>query len=109
MMLVGSCYRPQRSCGKVIFSQASVSHSVHGGASTSVHAGIHPPPGKHTPPPWEAHPPGSTHPWEAPPTVTAADGTHRTGMLSCTYLSLHNWLLVEDSVHFLKPFILCSH
>ena len=25
------CYLPQRNCGKVIFSQASVSHSVHSG------------------------------------------------------------------------------
>ena len=30
------CYRPQRGCGKVIFSQASVIHSVHrGGGSLS--------------------------------------------------------------------------
>ena len=43
-------YRPQQSCGKVIFSQASVSHSVHRGVSTSVHAGIHPP-GRYTPSP----------------------------------------------------------
>ena len=28
-----TCYRPQRNCGKVIFSHVSVSHSVHGGGS----------------------------------------------------------------------------
>ena len=44
------CYRPQRSCGKVIFSEACVKNSVHGGGvSASVHAGIHRPP-EQTPP-----------------------------------------------------------
>ena len=57
------------SCGKVMFSQASVSHSVHGGVSASVHAWIHHHPhfeadtpplllGRHPPPPWQ------TSPWE---------------------------------------------
>ena len=32
------CYRPQRSCGKVIFSQACVKNSVHRGVSLSQHA-----------------------------------------------------------------------
>ena len=37
-------YRPQHTCGKVIFSQASVSHSVHGGRCVSnMHWGRHPP------------------------------------------------------------------
>ena len=36
-----SCYHPQRSCGKVIFSQVCVKNSDHGGVSTSAHAGIH--------------------------------------------------------------------
>ena len=31
------CYRPQRSCGKVIFSQVSVNHSVQGGLCPSMH------------------------------------------------------------------------
>ena len=46
------CYRPQRIYGKVIFSQACVKNSVHGGVSVSVHAGIHTPPEAH---PREAH------------------------------------------------------
>ena len=49
-------YRPQRSCGKVIFSQACVKNSVHGGGvSAPVHAGIHTHPRadnpRQTPPP----------------------------------------------------------
>ena len=32
-------YRPQRSCGKVIFSQVSVSHSVHEGGGRVWHGG----------------------------------------------------------------------
>ena len=62
---VAGCYRPQRSCGKVMFLHLSVSHSVHEGVSASVHAGIHPPadtpPGsyKHTHTPLAAtHTPG---------------------------------------------------
>ena len=48
-----SCYRPQRSCGKVMFSQVCV--ILFTGGSASVHAGIppwskhHPPPGADTP------------------------------------------------------------
>ena len=46
--------------------------------SASVHAGIHTQPWADTTP--QAHtPPGQT-----PPTATAADGTHPTGMLSCS-------------------------
>ena len=43
-------YRPQRSCGKVIFSQVSISHSVHGGRGVdlSMHWGRHSP-GRHPP------------------------------------------------------------
>ena len=58
------------SCGKVIFSQASVSHSIHRRVSGSVHAGIHPTP-RQTPSPLEAPPPeahtplGSTPPRKA--------------------------------------------
>ena len=62
-------YRPQRSCGKVMFSQACVKNSVNReGVSASVHAGI--------------HPPGQTPPGRHPPAVTAADGTDPTGMHS---------------------------
>ena len=69
-------YRPQRSCGKVIFSQASVSHSVHSG-------GVHPragtPPGQVHPrgrcTPWQVHPLGRCTPWAGtPPTPPPHDG-----------------------------------
>ena len=92
-------YRPQRSCGKVIFSQACVKSSVHGGrgVSASVDAGIHPlgrhPPSKHPPrqTPLGRHPPLCRPPRQTsllgrpPPqqTATVADGTHPTGMHSC--------------------------
>ena len=61
-------YRPQRSCGKVMFSQACVKNSVHRGrVSASMHAGIHPLPGSHPP---GRHPTGQTPP---------APGRHRPG------------------------------
>ena len=48
------CCRPQ-SFGKVMFSQACVKNSVHGGEAYTPHPGRHPlgrhPPGRH-PPPW---------------------------------------------------------
>ena len=59
-------YRPQRSWGKVIFSQASVILLT--GGSASVHAGI--PPGPDTPleqTPWEQTPPRSRPPRSRPP------------------------------------------
>ena len=67
-------YRPQRSCSKVIFSQACVKNSVHGGGGLpQCMLGYtpldRPPMGRHTPP---------------QQTATAADGTHPTGMHSCT-------------------------
>ena len=62
-------YRPQRSWAKVIFSQACVKNSVHGGGgggrvSASVHAGIPPP--DQAPPP-RADPPEQTPPQSRPP------------------------------------------
>ena len=58
-------YRPQRSCGKVIFSQVSVSHSVDRGCVyPSMHWGRHPP-RRHLPrqtPRSCKHPPGQTPP-----------------------------------------------
>ena len=92
-------YRLQRSCGKVIFSQASVRHSVHGGCGRH-HAWADTPladtpwadlPGQtphqaDTPrqiPPLGRHPQPSAC-WDTrPPAATAADGTHPTGMHSC--------------------------
>ena len=55
-----SCYRPQRSCGKVMFLHLSVILFTGGGV------------------------------WQTPPrplqqTATAADGTHPTGMHSCLF------------------------
>ena len=99
-------YSPQRSCGKLIFSQACVNEScpLVWGVSASVHAGIHPP-SRHTPwadipgqtPTCQVHAGihtrcmlGYTHPQPPPRPVhagidmaTAADSTHPTGMHSC--------------------------
>ena len=85
-----SCYCPQHSYGKVMFLHLSVSHSVHRGLS-----GRHTSPGRHpqADTPLGRHPPGRhTTPGQTPlgqkpfpPAATAADGTHRTGMLSCSY------------------------
>ena len=75
-------YHLQRSCSKVMFLHLSVSHSVNRVVSASVHAGIHSPGLVHPPgqvPPGRDIPTGQVH----PSTVTAADGTHPTGMLSC--------------------------
>ena len=63
-------YRPQRSCGKVIFSQACVKNSVHrgGGVCLSACWDTHSP--RQTPPladtPW-ADTPRQTHPWADKP------------------------------------------
>ena len=81
-------YRPQRSWGKVIFSEACVNNSVHGGS-----------PGPHPGGQVEGSGQGDlqAHTWwgvgvfhhamrQTPPhqqTATAADGTHPTGMHSC--------------------------
>ena len=61
------------------------------GGSAAVQAGIHTAPGRYTPqqvhplgrytPPWQVHP-QQVH---RPTTVTAADSTHPTGMLSCCH------------------------
>ena len=99
---LGQCvyFRPRRSCGKVILSQASVSHSVHrGGCLPQCMLGYTHPQEAHTPwadtptpgsispasiPPGNHTSPGSTPPEKhipPPPTVTAADGMYPTGML----------------------------
>ena len=58
-----SFYYPQRSWGKVIFSEACVKNSVHRGGSLLLHAGIHPPGtrGRHPPRSIGRHPPEQTH------------------------------------------------
>ena len=77
-------YRPQRSWGRVIFSQACVILFTGGGGSGSVHAGIPPPPRpgttrtRHHPP--DQVPPGTEH---AGRYSQHAGGTHPSGMQSC--------------------------
>ena len=82
------------NCGKVMFSQACVKNSVQGGVAQPA-LGQTPPagilactgaytlPGRQTP---------------LPPTATAADGTHPTGMLSCLFLGPSQTDLIQ-----LKP------
>ena len=65
-------YRPQSSCGKVVFT--GVCHSVHGGVSQHALGQT---------PPWADNPLGRQPPVRHPPTATAADSTHPTGMHSC--------------------------
>ena len=104
LFFINSYYRPQRSWGKVIFSQACVILFT-GGGSASVHAGIPPrsrnppqeqaPPGPGTPqsrqPPGAGTPLGRRHP---PPGKEharrygqRAGGTHPTGMQFCFSLT----------------------
>ena len=86
-------YRPQRSCGKVIFSQASVSHSVHGGCLPQCMLGYTPKqtlplPGSTSP---QKHTLPEAHPRPPPPMVTATDGTHPTGMVSSLVCTRCQW------------------
>ena len=75
-------YRPQTKLRKGnVFTPVTFCSQ---GGVCPVHAGIHPPgqtPRKSTSP-LEALP-GSTPTPHTPPTATAADGTHPTGMVSC--------------------------
>ena len=100
-------YRPQRSCGKVMFLHLSVSHSVHRGRSVcgrhpqaDTHLGRYPrgrhPRGRHP----QADTPQAETPWADTPgrhspgqTATAADSTHPTGMHSCwNLISMEVWV-----------------
>ena len=88
-------YRPQRSCGKVMFLHLSVSHSVHrvcvGQTPSPLPADI----SQHAlgqTPHWadiSQHVLGQTYPnmhcgrHPPPPTATTADGAHTNGMHSC--------------------------
>ena len=68
-------HRPQRICGKVIFSQASVSHSVQGGCIPACTGADTPqadtPPGRHPPGhPWADTPQGRHPPGRQPPRQT---------------------------------------
>ena len=75
--MISHFYRPQGSCGKVMFSQVSVILFMRGGVVVWQTLPLD----KHPPPPWQTPPHGQTPPWADPP--TAADGTHPTGMPSC--------------------------
>ena len=108
-----SYYRPQRSCGKVMFSQVFVILFTGGCVcvADTPPRQAHPrqtPPRADTPgqTPNRADTPLARHPlpsacWEThtscpvhagihplPPVATAADGTHPTGMHSCSLLNL---------------------
>ena len=81
-------YRPQRSRGKVTFSQACVNNSVHRGVSAPVHAEIHTAPWVpgQTPlwvdspsgqtPSGQTPPPGQTPPGQTPLQADTASGRH---------------------------------
>ena len=77
-------YRPQRSCGKVIFSRASVSH-----CSPLPWADIHQADTPLSSACWDTHTPpcpvraGIHLPPPPRPAATAADGTHPSGMHIC--------------------------
>ena len=89
--LRASCYSPQRSWSKVIFSEVCVKSSVHGGACWDTHRC--PAPGTHTaaPPrdqrqtPQEQTPPSTVH---AGSYGQQAGGTHPTGMHPCLVMLL---------------------
>ena len=57
-------YRPQRSCGKVMFLHLSISHSVHKGVCVCIPActGADPPTGRHIPACTGADTPRQTYP-----------------------------------------------
>ena len=85
-------YRPQRSCGKVMFSQASVIMFTGGGCMPSMHWGRHPP-GRH---PLGRHSPGQTPPWaDTSPGQTSPPGKHPPpdGYCSGRYASYWNAFL----------------
>ena len=95
----GYFYRPQRSCGKVMFSHLSVSHSVHRGVSAT-----HTPLGRHPLPSacWHTHPPaqcmlGYTPPAQCmlgytPPSHTVHAGIRSTSGQYASYWSAHLYL-----------------
>ena len=73
-----SLFTVRNEVAKVMFLHLSVCPQ---GGSASVHAGL--------PPPQSRHPPGADPPRSRPPpqqTATVADGTHPTGMHSCSTL-----------------------
>ena len=99
-------YRPQRSCGKVMISQASVQTPPRQTPPwEDTPEDRHPPPGRHprrqTPPTRHTPLPGQTPPWAVhvgyiPPAASAADSTHLTGMHSCLYFLNFFILMVNE-------------
>ena len=85
-------YRPQQSCGKVIFSEAYVKDSVHRGVSASVHARIHTHPW--APPPPSRHLPLGRHP---PPSRRLLLRTVRI-LLECILVHKKNFLFITMTV-----------
>ena len=103
---ISDFYRPQRSCSKVIFSQVSVSHSVHRGGVWQT------PPGRHSTrqtPPWTDIPGQTPHQadnpllpsacWNTPHLTSACWDTPLSPSDHCTgrYTSYWNaFLLIVD-------------
>ena len=84
-------YRPQRSCGKVIFSQACVKNSVHsGGGGVSLSACWDTPPWADTS--LGRHPPGRHSSGQTPPRQTSpwADNPPADGYSSGWYATYWN-------------------
>ena len=97
-------YRPQRSCGKVIFSQASFILSTEGGCLLQCMLGYKPPrqappsedPLGRTPRPREGHPPKSTHTLQRTHPRRSLQRTVRI-LLEC-FLVI-NIILTKDTFH----------
>ena len=89
-------YRPQRSWGQVIFSEACVKNSVHRGVGC-----LGPGPGEVRGSGWggvQAHTQGGVSQHALRQTATAAGGTHPTGMHSCLSLNSAKTLRKNFSV-----------
>ena len=76
-------YRPQTKFAKVMFLHLSVSHSVHRGVCLSARWNTP----RDQAPPGPDNPPGPGTPPPGAETATAADGTHPTGMYSCSNIN----------------------
>ena len=90
-------YCQQRSCGKVIFSQASVSHSVHRGRGRLAHTTPNqtPPPGRHT---IQADTPQADTPQaDTPPVATASYWNAFLYLFCFTEVDLHMYKYIVHS------------
>ena len=96
----------KQSCGKVMFSQACVKNSVHGGVCQTFPLGRHPL-GRHSP---GRHPLGRHSPWaDTPLRQTPPFGRHppADGYCSGQYASYWNaFLLIHINVHFVSCYYL---